>query len=648
MSRRAVTEQSIAKAVHALIEVAEAKDGYFSGFAKATADVADTIASVLGLSDGTRQVLRLGALLHDIGRIGLRDAVLEKTDSLTPEEIEHIRSHVVLGEKILHHLFDNRDILALVRHHHEWWNGEGYPDRLSGEQIPVGARVLAVADAYVAMTGKRPHREPMAPKEALEVIRGAAGSQFSPEIVEALCRTMTPASEAEGEPVKAAPEPSGAGGAHGAEPVKVIRNIERRLEGAVKLRAMPKVIADILAMRPTDDTPIEELADKIKLDPALVTKLLGVANSAMYGSRTKVDSVDRVVIRLGLARIRELAVASGLMDMWRETSGDSPLDHSALWAHCIATALIARNIAGECELPDPDRVFTAGLIHDVGCLVLEEVLGHDYHDILLAVERDRGDLPRAERRRLSIDHAEAMRHVARNWNLPATLSDLVAGHHEPWRDLKRLDPDTLRPMVAIRTANVVANALGIGRAHPGSLEMIPPMLLSFIGLDAARMAASLRDIRRQVHTLAEAYGQPIEAAPEDDAPTDARALAYLSEDQPDVDPVLHFFESETMACQRSEELRQCLETDGDTPCWVRIATPAFAEHILSEALSLVGKDEAGRHRLLVLLPSGTRKTLLRQFQNADIPCLMEPWPTASLRQIVQRQPTNVPAMAEAT
>jgi HD-GYP domain-containing protein (c-di-GMP phosphodiesterase class II) len=646
LSRHGVTEQSIAKAVHALIEVAEAKDGCFSGFAKATADVADHIAVSMGLPDGIRQVLRLGALLHDIGRIGLRDAVLEKTDALTPEEVEHIRSHVVLGEKILGHLFDNRDILALVRHHHEWWNGEGYPDHLCGEQIPVGARVLAVADAYVAMIGKRPHREPMTREEALEVIRGAAGSQFSPEVVEALCQTMAPT--AEGEPADPTAEPSGADRASGGEPVKVIRNIERRLEGTIKLRAMPQVIADILAIRPTDDTPIEELADKIKLDPSLVTKLLGVANSAMYGGRTKVESIDRVVIRLGLARIRELAVASGLMDMWRETPGDSLLDRNALWAHCIATALIARNIAGECKLPDPDRVFTAGLIHDIGCLVFEEVLGRDYQDILLTVEREHGDLPRAERQRLSIDHAEAMRHVAKNWNLPATLSDLIAGHHDPWRELKRLDPDTLRPMVAIRTANVVANALGIGRSHPGSIEMIPPMLLSFIGLDATAMAAALQNIRHQVQTLAEAYGQPIEMPPENDSePSSQRPLRYVREDAPDVDPMLYLFESENVDCQRVEEVSEALQADDETPCWVRIATPAFAESFLSQAKSLVGKSDDCRHGLLVLLPSGTRKTLLRQFQDADILYLVEPWPTSSLRQVIQTLPMRPAATAAA-
>ncbi|MDR3709494.1 MAG: HD domain-containing protein [Capsulimonadaceae bacterium] len=128
--------------------------------------------------------LRIAAMLHDIGKIGIREAVLNKRDLLEPLEFDEIRRHPVLGESILKPLFpDDPLVLSFVRHHHERWDGHGYPDGLARDETPLGARILSIADAYDAMISVRPYRHGLSHSEAMAVLMSGAGSQWDPNLV---------------------------------------------------------------------------------------------------------------------------------------------------------------------------------------------------------------------------------------------------------------------------------------------------------------------------------------------------------------------------------------------------------------------------------------------------------------------------------
>jgi putative nucleotidyltransferase with HDIG domain len=143
------------------------------------------LAHELQLSRTERTLLQAGALLHDIGKIGVPEAVLNKPGELTPDELAQIRAHPTLGCALLQSIRPLAPILPIVRSHHERWDGLGYPDGLAGEDIPRLARIVAVADAFDAMTSDRPYRSGRSVPEALAQIAAAAGTQFDPEIVEA-------------------------------------------------------------------------------------------------------------------------------------------------------------------------------------------------------------------------------------------------------------------------------------------------------------------------------------------------------------------------------------------------------------------------------------------------------------------------------
>ena len=169
-----------------LINAMEAKDIFLRGHSQRTAELSASIASVLGLDDDTVEHVRLAGRLHDVGKIGIREAVLNKPGKLTPEEYEHIKDHVRIGMEILQPLTHLGVALRFVQDHHEHWNGGGYPNGLAGEEISIGGRILCAADAFDAITSKRAYRDPKSPMETIEYLRGHVGTLLDPQVYEAL------------------------------------------------------------------------------------------------------------------------------------------------------------------------------------------------------------------------------------------------------------------------------------------------------------------------------------------------------------------------------------------------------------------------------------------------------------------------------
>jgi hypothetical protein len=169
----------------ALVATLDARDRYTAGHSEAVAMYARDIAAELGWSVAEQQRVDLCGLVHDIGKIGLAPGLLEKPGALTPDERLQMEEHSAIGQRILANVEDYAEIAVIVRHHHERWDGGGYPDALAGESIPMISRILAVADAYDAMTSHRPYRAALPGVEARRRLRESSGSQFDPDVVAA-------------------------------------------------------------------------------------------------------------------------------------------------------------------------------------------------------------------------------------------------------------------------------------------------------------------------------------------------------------------------------------------------------------------------------------------------------------------------------
>jgi putative two-component system response regulator len=173
-----------------LEQTVEAKDDITGGHQQRLGAYATLVGERLGLTGRALDALRTGARLHDVGKIGVDEAILRKPGALSADEYARIQQHTLIGEHILGPLCLSAPITAIVRHHHERWDGRGYPDGLAGEDIPLGARIVAVADAFDAMTAERPYCQPMTVEAAMARLREGAGAQWDPEVVEVMLEVL--------------------------------------------------------------------------------------------------------------------------------------------------------------------------------------------------------------------------------------------------------------------------------------------------------------------------------------------------------------------------------------------------------------------------------------------------------------------------
>src|SRR5438128_7250143 len=182
--------QAVLDTVTSLAFAIDAKDHYTQGHSQKVSAYAALSSEAMGMKDCEVDEIRLGGLLHDIGKVGIPESILNKNGPLNPEEWETMKSHVKFGAKILDPLTPLARIRDMVLHHHEFFDGSGYPEALTGENIPLGARIIAVADAYDTITSDRTYKKARNAKDALAELERCANAQFDGAIVEVFVRTL--------------------------------------------------------------------------------------------------------------------------------------------------------------------------------------------------------------------------------------------------------------------------------------------------------------------------------------------------------------------------------------------------------------------------------------------------------------------------
>jgi len=636
--------------LRSLIESAESLDKHFVGFTKSVMDLAGMLASAMSLPMRTRRRLRVAALLHDIGRMRLPKELFDKEGVLSPTEQECLRSHVLHSEAMAGRLLYDGEILAMIRHHHEWYNGQGYPDKLSGESIPLGARILAVADAYVAMTQSRPHRPARTSSEALQIIRQGAGQQFCPYVADALILLIKGVLLPVSDPTAVVSPPVPSVVSEAAREKNAIaattaprrlspRELESHIKSVVDLKALPDVVTDIMAITSNvEGCRIDSLVRRIECDHALATRILRIANSALYATSGKVDSIERAVVMLGVGGIRQLLLGVVVIDQWRQGDDTGRLRRDVFWQHSMATGLLAGHIARLTRCAEVQSAFTAGLLHDLGQLVFQEAVGTIYGDVLAEAQCGKRPLAEVEAQRLGADHASIMQTVGRVWGLPKSLVDVMCLHHLPWSKVHAVPRDVLPLLLCVRMGNVFSHLLSLCKHELGVLEIVPRMLVYYLGLRREMIDRILPDVAAEVLKLGKvcglmsgAHDDPVASRP----PGSCREICYVGADEGEMDPVPSFLSG----CGVHVRVVRDLPSGRlDVPCWVR----ADRLGVVQAALAAFKAADSTRHQWLLLLPEATPRSMREELDAAGIPYLVEPWSVAAMSAALAGVESSVP------
>lgn len=388
--REKVTDSIVSELVKTLISVIEEKDDFLKGHAERVASTCVHFGVSLGLPKTQINQIYLAGLLHDIGMVSIPIEIIKKAEALSKDELDFIKKHPVIGEKILSNLNMMQGILPIVRHHHESFDGSGYPDGLKGEEIPFESRLLNIANSYDALTSNRHDRPPFSTEDALKSLQESAGKKFDENLVEKFLTYMdSPEKPDNTVPPEKPPEEPKENNAK-AEDKKLLqesiaRIVKKVKSGDIELPVLPNVIQEIQKVMSEPNANVDNLAVVIEKDAVVSLKVISAANSPFYRGTEKIRTVDMAISRLGFKETQSIVNVIANKSLYETKNTQFRTLMEKLWLHSLATAYSSRILSKSLALGETEKYFFMGLIHDIGKTLLLKVLG-DLHPQIESLE----------------------------------------------------------------------------------------------------------------------------------------------------------------------------------------------------------------------------------------------------------------------
>jgi len=515
-----------------LRDILRDKDPYFIDHGNRVAALAGDLATELGLNAATVAETKAAAVIMDIGMITAEARVSPDPIPVTQRDMAKIREHVRQGHQILASVLTNQRLLRLVECHHERWDGKGLRG-LSGEQIPIGARILAVCDAYDAMVSPRPHGKALVPARAKELLKTASGEHFDPEVVRLFLAEKTrparkPAQVARvgkgaasnivgqlseaasaGRSPAAAPAPAKGTGGGGVEdrrssppevtPCCTLADLTSRFEEAGELGATSFVAREVASLCRASNTELAEVVKFAEQDPVIASRILRVANSSMYSRGRRVSELHTAINNIGLRPVGEIVTGMLAVDQFGGNPDNLFIRPEWFWEHAIACGVLARAFCDRLNITGDEDAFLAGLLHDLGRAAFDQFLPDEYHPLLQKASEQGLDLVRMEKAALSISHAGATGMLLGTWGLGAFTS-LVIHHHKPLSTIQTKVRKHADKAACVALANAVIKAASVG--FGGSTVLDPTnKIAQHFGLTYPDLVEMLEDVQADVASL---------------------------------------------------------------------------------------------------------------------------------------------------
>jgi putative nucleotidyltransferase with HDIG domain len=466
--RRLDVDTVVAGGIDALGRLLDLRDRYTGAHSGEVGPLCAAVGRRLGLAAGALRELDAAARLHDLGKIGVPDVILNKPGPLSAAEWETMRRHPAWGAEALRLVPGTEAVADVVRAHHERWDGTGYPDGLAAEAIPPAARIIAVVDAWHAMTSDRSYRRALDAEHARQELTDGAGSQFDERVVGALLEVLGDAPPPDEGP-RFRREGAGAGARRPSRAVALGVAISR----VMRLPALRASRARMEALLADPGTPAEQLLGVVEADPALAVAVIRAANAA--GGGRAVTSIPVALQALGREELAAIVEERSTIDYFQYVAGwRQPPEHQRL--HGIATQRAAGLIARARHRDDADALLVGALLHDIGKLVLEQAYP-SYPDGVHGEASTPDGRVRSEQAALGLDHAVVGGVILRRWDMPEEIAAMVERHHSPAAE---------GPAAVLRLADMIAH---YAHAHP-----VDPQLMEHAAHAAGLSAEQLRTV----------------------------------------------------------------------------------------------------------------------------------------------------------
>ena len=385
------------------------------------------------------ETIYIAGLLHDIGIVAVPVDLLHRTDPLSEAEMTRIRRHPISGEKVLSHLFFLEDILPMVRHHHEAFDGSGYPDNLIGEDIPIGARVVGLFNYLDNLIFPRASDKALSIEDALVEINGIAGQQFDQGLIHdfiTFVESNTGKSEAYGLKQHASTIRA-----------LFVEILGKFKSGKINPPVMPQIVRELQTLIKQPKSTPEELAHVIERDPTISLRLISIANSPVYRGMTKIHSVKASIPRLGLKETLNVVVAIANKHLYETKKVKFKILMDKLWVHALACAYGSKLIAQALKLDDVEKYFLMGLTHDIGKILLLKEFTEASMGPSLSIDTIGANLQEA--------HIGMGSMLLKRWGFDAEFINVI-NHHED----EEFGPDTFKEILVVHLANMLTRQIG--------------------------------------------------------------------------------------------------------------------------------------------------------------------------------------------
>jgi len=282
-------------------------------------------------------------------------------------------------------------------------------------------------------------------------------------------------------------------------------SILEQLEGIEQLPTLPVVARQIQKLIAHPNSSMMQIAQVISRDQAVSSRVIRLVNSAFYGLRGRVSSVQQAIVILGLNTVKNLTLGVSVVKAFEGNSNASIFDREQFWIHSFATAMGAKLMAEQLKLREPEDYFLAGLLHDVGILVLDQFFHAEFVEILKQALLSKVEYPEAEKKAIGTNHAEVGEYLARRWQIPGFLGDCMRNHHQPLLACPE-DPDSQYKIFLVHIADGLSRKKGLGRFVSNWNTGFEPETLSKTGLSEAQTDLIFDKVGIEVKNLMREWG----------------------------------------------------------------------------------------------------------------------------------------------